>query len=223
MRHRKIQMTIRAMLLRNVTLFCNTSAVGLQKTTWMKQFDVILHQGHSFYPDKYYGKEVPNGSSLTIKNISESDLNTSYTCLSDGAILSTSQNELIHLQGAFFHGTVNITSQSAADLCGGNLTVVCTFGGSYNDAIETKYLQDCNVYCTVDPEEGQSLKSKEHEEADLKSLQENTKIEKYDAHERLQTKHVAMGRLKSRAQQNKRKNKQHKLGDNIFLRIVTAF
>ncbi|CAC5413757.1 unnamed protein product [Mytilus coruscus] len=35
---------------RNVTLFCNTSAVGTRKTTWMKEYDVILHQGLSFYP-----------------------------------------------------------------------------------------------------------------------------------------------------------------------------
>ncbi|XP_052097984.1 uncharacterized protein LOC127732845 isoform X2 [Mytilus californianus] len=67
----------------NVTLFCNTSAVGLRKTTWMKQSDVILHQGLSFYPDKYTGNEVTDGFSLIIKNATESDFNTSYTCLSD--------------------------------------------------------------------------------------------------------------------------------------------
>ncbi|CAC5381532.1 unnamed protein product [Mytilus coruscus] len=182
---------------RNVTLFCNTSAVGLKKTTWMKQSDVILHQGLSFYPDKYTGNEVTDGSSLIIMNATELDFNTSYTCLSDvysyeadlminssnficlpqnrdiswniidknifvqlhlerffpmpkcktmfdDAILSTNQEELSHLQGPFFNGTINITSRSDADLCGGNLTVVCMFGGSYYEDIETKYLQDCN-------------------------------------------------------------------------------
>lgn len=68
---------------RNVTLFCNTSAVGSQKTTWMKESDVILHQGLSFQQDKYSGKEENDGSSLIIINATLSDFNTSYTCLSD--------------------------------------------------------------------------------------------------------------------------------------------
>ncbi|XP_052097982.1 uncharacterized protein LOC127732844 [Mytilus californianus] len=68
---------------RNVTLFCNTSAVGTQKTTWMKQSDVILHQGLSFYPDKYTGQDVTDGSTLTIMNTTVTDFNISYTCLSD--------------------------------------------------------------------------------------------------------------------------------------------
>ncbi|CAC5415754.1 unnamed protein product [Mytilus coruscus] len=211
---------------RNVTFFCNTSAVGLQKTTWIKQSDVILHQSLSFYSDKYTGKEVNDGSSLTIKNISESDLNTTYTCLSDvysyeavvminssnficlpqsiditwnisgrniivqlnierffpvpkcrtmfnDDILNTNQQELNYLQGEFFHGNINITSKSAADLCGGNLTVVCMFGGSYNDAIETKILQDCNA----SHEEVQSLNFKE---ADTKT---NSHQDKYEVTE----------------------------------------
>ncbi|CAC5408110.1 unnamed protein product [Mytilus coruscus] len=68
---------------RNVTLFCNTSAVGTRKTTWMKESDVILHQGLSFYPDKYTGKEVTDGSTLTIVDTTITDFNISYTCLSD--------------------------------------------------------------------------------------------------------------------------------------------
>lgn len=68
---------------RNVTLFCNTSAVGSQKTTWMKQSNVIFHHGLSFQPDKYSGKEESDGSSLIIMNATISDFNTSYTCLSD--------------------------------------------------------------------------------------------------------------------------------------------
>lgn len=64
--------------------------------------------------------------------------------LLQGEILSTNQQELNHLQGYFFHGKTNITSQSDADLCGGNLTVVCLFGGIYIDVIGTKNLQDCN-------------------------------------------------------------------------------
>ncbi|CAC5381530.1 unnamed protein product [Mytilus coruscus] len=166
---------------RNVTLFCNTSAVGFKKTTWMKQSDVILHHGLSFQPEKYSGKEVNDGSSLIIINATESDFNTSYTsnfiCLPHKLdvtwtiigrtisihlnlkrffpvpkcrtkfgddILITNQQEFIHLQGAFFHGRINITSQSGYDLCGGNLSVVCLFRGYYSDVIGTKYLQDCN-------------------------------------------------------------------------------
>lgn len=68
---------------RNVPLFCNTSAVGTHKTTWMRESDVILHQGLSFYPDKYTEKEVTDGSNLIIVNSTMPDFNTSYTCLSD--------------------------------------------------------------------------------------------------------------------------------------------
>lgn len=68
---------------RNVTLFCNTSAIGTRKTTWMKQSDVILHQGLSFYPEKYTGNDVTDGSTLTILNVTFADVNVSYTCLSE--------------------------------------------------------------------------------------------------------------------------------------------
>ncbi|CAG2231234.1 unnamed protein product [Mytilus edulis] len=67
----------------NVTLFCNTSAVGTHKTTWMRESDVILHQGLSFYPDKYTEKEVTDGFNLIIVNSTIKDFNSSYTCLSD--------------------------------------------------------------------------------------------------------------------------------------------
>ncbi|XP_052097966.1 uncharacterized protein LOC127732827 [Mytilus californianus] len=182
---------------RNVTLFCNTSAVGSQKTTWMKVSNVILHHGLSFQPDKYSGKEENDGSSLIIMNVTKSDFNTSYTCLSDvysfesvleinssificlpqstnnslmiigrdimvhlnlnrffpvpkcqtmfnGDMLITNQQESVHMTNRFYHGTINITSQSAADLCGGNLTVMCLFGSLYSEAIETITLQNCN-------------------------------------------------------------------------------
>ncbi|CAC5399849.1 unnamed protein product [Mytilus coruscus] len=180
----------------SIKLFCNTSAVGLQKATWMKQSDVILHNGFSFTPDKYIGKDINDGSFLTIMNTTESDFNSSYTCLSDvhsyedvlmanssnficmpqntnitwtiigrnvsvqlklerffpvpkcrtmfgGYMLKMTQQESVHLQNGFYHGTLNITSKSAHDLCGGNLTVVCLFGSVYPDTIETKILQNC--------------------------------------------------------------------------------
>ncbi|VDI04533.1 Hypothetical predicted protein [Mytilus galloprovincialis] len=182
---------------RNVTLFCNTSAVGSQKTTWMKESDVILHQGLSFQQDKYSGKEENDGSSLIIINATLSDFNTSYTCLSDvcsyesvlkinstnficlpqstnysftitssdimvllnldrfipvpkcqtlfnGNILITNQQESIHMKNSFYHGTINITSQSVDFLCGGNVTVMCLFGSLYYEAIETITLQNCD-------------------------------------------------------------------------------
>ncbi|CAC5373455.1 unnamed protein product [Mytilus coruscus] len=182
----------------NVTLFCNTSALGLQKATWMKQSDVIFHQGLSFYPDKYSGEEVYDGSYLIIMNATESDFNTSYTCLSDvhsyeevlvinsssfvclpqntnsswtitgrnisvhlnldrffpvpncttklnDDILITNQQESVYQENWFYHGTINITSHSTVDICGGNLTVVCMFGCSNSDVIATEFLQDCSV------------------------------------------------------------------------------
>ncbi|CAG2231235.1 unnamed protein product [Mytilus edulis] len=182
---------------RNLTLFCNTSAVGSQKATWMKQSNVILHHGLSFQTDKYSGKDVNDGSSLIIMNATESDFNTSYTCLADifsyesvleinssnficlpqstnnswtiigryilvqlnlvrffpvpncqtlfnADKLIKNQQEIVHLQNRFYYGTINITSQSVTDLCGGNLTVVCLFGGLYSEAIETITLQNCD-------------------------------------------------------------------------------
>ncbi|VDI57466.1 Hypothetical predicted protein [Mytilus galloprovincialis] len=135
----------------NVTLFCNTSAVGLQKSTWMKQSDVILHQGFSYYPDKYTGNEVTDGSSLIIMNATESDFNTSYTCLSDvyshekvlvDDVLITHQQESVYKENQYFHGTINITSHSNVDICGGNLTVVCMFGASHYNVILLRNCED---------------------------------------------------------------------------------
>ncbi|XP_076071943.1 uncharacterized protein LOC143043591 [Mytilus galloprovincialis] len=179
----------------NVTLFCNTSSVGSMKAIWMKQSDVILHQGFSFYPDKYTGNEVNDGSSLIIMNATESDFNTSYTCLSDvyshekvlvinsssficlpkktnssliingrnisvhlnldrffpvpncktkfdDDVLITHQQESVYKENQYFHGTINITSHSNVDICGGNLTVVCMFGASHYNVI---LLRDCEV------------------------------------------------------------------------------
>ncbi|XP_071127298.1 uncharacterized protein [Mytilus edulis] len=182
----------------NVTLFCNTSAEGLQKATWMKQSDVILHQGLSFYTDKYTGIEVKDGSSLIIMNATTSDFDMSYTCLADvysyeevlvinsssfvclprntnsswtiagrnisvhlnldrffpvpncttnyeDDVLITNQQESVYQENQFFYGTINITSHSSVDICGGSLTVVCMFGYSYSDVVATKFLQDCSV------------------------------------------------------------------------------
>lgn len=178
----------------NVTLFCNTSNVGLQKTTWIKQSDVIVHFGFSFYPDKYTAKKITDGSTLTIMNATVTDFNTSYTCLSDeysyeavlnssniiylpqrtvitgtviernvfiqmnldrcfpvpecitmfhDDILITEQQESSYLENGFFYITINMTSQSPAELCGDDLTVVCTFRGSYSQKFSTHFLQDC--------------------------------------------------------------------------------
>ncbi|CAC5381531.1 unnamed protein product [Mytilus coruscus] len=185
---------------RNVTLFCNTSAVGTQKTTWMKQSDVILHQSLSFYPDKYTGKEIADGSTLTIANVTFADVNVSYTCLSDvysyekvlfinntdfillpkhkeikwlvlerklyvqliimricpvptctimlnNALLPTIQKESMDMQDAFYHGTLNLTSQYQINMCEMNLAVVCVFGSSYSKVLATKHdkvMQNCN-------------------------------------------------------------------------------
>lgn len=59
-------------------------------------------------------------------------------------MLIKNQKESVHLQNRFFYGTINITSQSVTDLCGGNLTAMCLFGGLYSEVMETITLQNCN-------------------------------------------------------------------------------
>ena len=67
----------------NVTLFCNTSAVTEDKTTWMKERDVIVHHGVVFNTSKFLEMSDKTGSYLTIIRSTFSDFNISYTCICD--------------------------------------------------------------------------------------------------------------------------------------------
>ncbi|CAC5399859.1 unnamed protein product [Mytilus coruscus] len=63
--------------------------------------------------------------------------------------LSTIQQNSVHMQGIFFHGTFNITSRYPLEICEMNMTVVCEFGNSYTDVIATYVLQNCNGYMRI--------------------------------------------------------------------------
>lgn len=58
-------------------------------------------------------------------------------------MLITNQQVSVYQENQFFHGTINITSYSDVDVCGGNLTVKCMFGYSYSDVIATIVLKNC--------------------------------------------------------------------------------
>lgn len=96
---------------RNFTLYCNTTTINNSEATWMKESDVIAHQGLVFYRYKYAEYSTNDGSFLTIMDTNVSDLDVSYTCISD----IFSYERVLELRESNYIGNVffSITFKSA--------------------------------------------------------------------------------------------------------------